>query len=143
MDLSKLLHGFMDFSWFLHGFVKIDIGISLRFYMYLSIFLHGFVKVVTWIWFLCISRPLPNKTKLKFDQDFKACWSSCLELGRWMSQSAQCLRSIVPLAMFLSFLALWNIYQCKFNAINFPEDVRRKNFDLFFQTLLWIFWIIY
>ena len=35
---------------------------------------HGFVKVVTWIsqslsmYFL----PLPNKTKLKVDQDFKA-----------------------------------------------------------------------
>ena len=23
----------------------------------------------------CIFRPLPNKTKMKFDQDFKACWS--------------------------------------------------------------------
>ena len=34
-----------------------------------------FFKVVT-----CISRPLPNKTKLKFDQDFKACWSFCFEL---------------------------------------------------------------
>ena len=37
---------------------------------------HGFVKVV-----LCISRPLPNKTKLKFDQDLKACWSFCFELN--------------------------------------------------------------
>ena len=58
---------------FLHG---IDIGISQRCYMDLSLFSHGFVKVVTWIWFLCISRSLPNKTK--------ACWSSCLELRRWM-----------------------------------------------------------
>ena len=33
------------------------------------------VKVV-----LCISCPLPNKTKLEFDQDFKACWSFCFEL---------------------------------------------------------------
>ena len=30
--------------------------------------LHGFFKAV-----LCISRPLPNKTKQKFDQDLKAC----------------------------------------------------------------------
>ena len=37
--------------------------------------LPGFVKVV-----LCISRPLPNKTKLKFDREFKACWSFCFEL---------------------------------------------------------------
>ena len=35
----------------------------------------------------CVSRPLPNKTKLKFDQDFKACWSFCLG-------------SVVPLSMF-------------------------------------------
>ena len=34
----------------------------------------GFVKVVTWIFTVlvtCISRPLPNKTKLKFDQYFE------------------------------------------------------------------------
>ena len=37
--------------------------------------LHVFVKVV-----LCISGPLPNKNKLKFDQDFKAWWSFCFEL---------------------------------------------------------------
>ena len=38
-------------------------------------FLHRFVKDV-----LCISRPLPNKTKLKFDQYFKSFWSFCFEL---------------------------------------------------------------
>ena len=43
--------------------------------MDLAKLLHGFVKVV-----LCISCPLPNKTKLKFDQDFKVCWSFCFEL---------------------------------------------------------------
>ena len=32
--------------------------------------LFGFVKVDP-----CISHPLPNKTKLKFNQDFKPCWS--------------------------------------------------------------------
>ena len=57
---------YMDFSKFLHGFVKIDTGISLSCYLDLSKLLQGFVKVV-----LCISRLLPNKTKLKFDQDFK------------------------------------------------------------------------
>ena len=30
--------------------------------------------------FLCISRPLPNKTKLKFDQNFKPCRCFCFEL---------------------------------------------------------------
>ena len=65
----------MDFSKFLHGFVKIDTGISLSCYLDLSKLLQGFVKVV-----LCISRLLPNKTKLKFDQDFKVYWSFCFEL---------------------------------------------------------------
>ena len=44
MDLSKLLHGFVNVA------------------TYLLKLLRGFVKVG-----LCISRPLPNKTKLKFD----------------------------------------------------------------------------
>ena len=44
--------------------------------------LLGFVKVVTWICqvVLCISSPLPIKTKVKFDQDFQACRSFCFEL---------------------------------------------------------------
>ena len=58
MNLSKLLH----------GFAKSDIWISLNCYMDLSNLLIRFVKFV-----LCISRPLPNKTNLKFDQDSKAC----------------------------------------------------------------------
>ena len=37
--------------------------------------LHGFVNVV-----LNISRPLPNKAKLKLDQDFKVFLSFCFEL---------------------------------------------------------------
>ena len=57
-------------------------------YMDFSKLIHEFAKVV-----LCISRPLPNKTKLKFYQDFKACWRC------WMSQSTQCLGSGVPSAM--------------------------------------------
>ena len=60
----------MVFSHLLQGFVKIETWISLSCYMDLSKLihgfselLHGFVKVG-----LCISLPLPNKTKLKFDQ---------------------------------------------------------------------------
>ena len=44
-------------------------------YMDLLMLLRGFVKGV-----LCISRPLPNKTRLKFKQLFKDCWSFCHEL---------------------------------------------------------------
>ena len=54
----------------LHRFVKIDTWISLSCYMDcknccmdLSKLSHGFIKVV-----LYISCPLPNKTKVKFDQ---------------------------------------------------------------------------
>ena len=48
----------MDFSKLLHGFLK-------SCYMDLLKLLHRLVKIV-----LCISRPLPNKTKLKFDEEF-------------------------------------------------------------------------
>ena len=40
----------------------------------MSKLLLGFVEVV-----LCISSPLPNKPKLKFDKDFKAFCSFCQE----------------------------------------------------------------
>ena len=45
-------------------------------YMDLSKLLHIFVKVITCVCqvLACISCPLPNQTKLKFDKDFKACW---------------------------------------------------------------------
>ena len=55
MDLSNW---YTVFSMSLHGFVKIDTWISLSSYKDLLKLLHGFVKVV-----LCISCPLPNKTK--------------------------------------------------------------------------------
>ena len=44
-------------------------------YMVLFKLLPGFFKVV-----LCICSPLPNKTKMKFDQDVNACWSFFFEL---------------------------------------------------------------
>ena len=69
----------MDFSELLHGFVKIDTWISKSYYM-------EFVEFDTWIslscyrdllkllhGFRCFYRPSPNKTKLKFDHDFKGC----------------------------------------------------------------------
>ena len=56
---------------------------------------YAFVKVV-----LSISRPLPNKTKLIFDQDAKLVEVSALNKRCRMSQSTQCLGSIVPLEMF-------------------------------------------
>ena len=71
MDLSKLVL----------GFVKV---------------LHGFVKVV-----LCFSHSLPNKTKLKFDQDFKDYCSFCFELKLLNESKFSMLGSVVPWAMFV------------------------------------------
>ena len=79
MKLSKLIHGF---SKLLDGFVRINTRISPSWYMDLSKLVLGFVKVLQGFVkvVLCFSRSLPNKTKLKFDQDFKACWSFYFEL---------------------------------------------------------------
>ena len=59
----------------IHGFLKNFTWTLQSCYMDLLKLLRGFAKDI-----LCISRPLPNKTKLKFDKDFKACWSFCFEL---------------------------------------------------------------
>ena len=64
--------------------------------------LHGFVKVVTWI-----SCPLPNKTKLKFGQEFKTCWSFYLNWRCWMSQSNQCLG---PFCLWQCFIFYWFVF---------------------------------
>ena len=65
----------MDFSKLSHGFVNLFLWICLISIKFLCCF-YWFVKLVT-----CFSRYMPNKTKLKFDQDFKACWSFCFELA--------------------------------------------------------------
>ena len=57
----------MDLSKFIHGFLLVVTWIFQSSYMDLSKLFRGFVVVVV----LCISLPFPNKTKLKFDQDFK------------------------------------------------------------------------
>ena len=75
----------MDFSDLLDGFVKIDTLISLSCYVELSKWLHTWI---CWICYVDLSKLflyiflalLPNKTKLKFDQDFKVCWSFWFEL---------------------------------------------------------------
>ena len=90
ISLNCFIEWYFDFSKLFHGFVKVATCI------------HGFVKDVTWIGqsccCCCISCPLPNKTKSKFDQDFKACWSFSLILRCWMSQCTQFLGSIASQA---------------------------------------------
>jgi len=74
--------------------VELNCWICQSWYVDLLKFLRVFVTVLTWICCCCymnlykgccmdllyisISRPLPNKTKLKFD--FKAFWCFCFEL---------------------------------------------------------------
>ena len=84
LDLAKVLHGF-------HFVVK---WILQNRYRDFSELLHGFVKVVSWICRNCLIffRHLPNKTKLKFDQDFKV---SALNKRYLMSQSTHCRGSVV------------------------------------------------
>ena len=66
MDLSKM-------SKMIHGFLKVITWFCQNWFMDFSKLLYGFSKVV-----LCVSRPLPNKTKLKFDQDSKLVKASAL-----------------------------------------------------------------
>ena len=86
--------------------------------------LLGFDKVV-----LFISRLLPNKTKLKFDNDFKACPSFCFELivmvlnvihdseSKYSLSTTQCLGSLpLPLAMF------------KLSPIHHPTKAKKKEY---------------
>ena len=65
--VSRALTGLVEFVQIVE-FVKVGTWICQNLYMDFSKLLHGFVKIDTWI-----SRSLLNKTKLTFDQDFKAC----------------------------------------------------------------------
>ena len=55
---------YMDLSKLIHGFLQIVTWICQNWYSYLIKLLHGFVKVV-----LCFSCPLPNKPSLVCDND--------------------------------------------------------------------------
>ena len=109
---------YMDFSQLLLGFVKFDAGICQNWYSYFSKLLfwicqsfymdllkvfHGYDKAV-----ICISQPLPNKTTLKFDQDFKDCWNFCyetkllIESKHWMPWVPRAL-----VMFFSNFFVLW------------------------------------
>ena len=110
--------------------------------MFLSEYIHGFLLVVTWICrsccidllrlllgfvkvVLCISRPLPNKTKMKFDQDFKVCWSFCFELKvsnekKYSMPWVRCAFGIVWRTRFISNVCLLNRQGnkiCLFNLV--------------------------
>ena len=77
---------YMDFFKLLYGFANCNVAT----WICLSCFIHLSKYVV-----LCILHSLPNKTKLKFDQDFKPCWSLCFE-QKVLNES----KYLIPLAMF-------------------------------------------
>ena len=66
----------MDFSKLIHGFLLVVTWICQCYDLDLLKLFHSVVKVLPFSSLL-----LPYKTKLKFDQDFKAwCWSFCFEV---------------------------------------------------------------
>ena len=88
----------------IYGFLYVVTRTCQSDYMDLLKLLCGFVQVV-----LRISWPLSNKTKLKFDQDFKACWSCCSE-PKVLNESKYSMPwSAVPLAIFIFFLREYSV----------------------------------
>ena len=105
MDVSILLHGYlfssMDFSKLIHGFVLVVTWICQTCYMDLLKLLNGFVKLVT-----CFSRPLLNKTKLKFKV------LKLIDWGIW----------------YLSAMGLW-VY-CAFGKIYCIDSLFRRGWKI-------------
>ena len=85
-------------------YIGVD-SFAIFFLKFYSVFrlLHGLVKVVKWK--VCISCPLPNKTKLKISNLVEA---FALSLSCWVGQSTQCLRSFVHLVMFIFGTLNWH-----------------------------------
>ena len=112
-DLSKLLHHWVNKALF----PAVKLPWSPEIYkrkktmgsdMGLFKLLHVFVKVL-----LCISHPLPNNTKLKLT---KLVETSALNKRCWMSQSAQCIGSVVPSETFLRKLKVFlaHLHTCTY-----------------------------
>ena len=67
-----------------------------------------------------VSCSLPNKTKLKFDQDFKACWSFCLEL-KVLNESKY--------SMSWVRCAFGNIYNIHYPCKRAGSKIHHKNYE--------------
>ena len=118
MDFFKLINGFlyyccMDLSKLLQGFVEFVMDLSKS------------------SWYFS---PLVKQNHLKFDQDFKACWSFCFELKVL----------IVKVRNVLGPLCLW-YYQCCAYALvlrSWPpydrscSDGSAKSDGLFYTSLI-------
>ena len=81
MDLSKLIHGslyvFIWFFFILDTWISLSCSMDLLKLIYIDFqtLLHEFVQVVRRIFQSCSIdlSPFANKTKMKFEQDFKTC----------------------------------------------------------------------
>ena len=84
----------IDFSKFWHEFICFDMDLSKT--------LYGFLEVVAWVYrvvylFLAICQ---KKTSWSLTKISKLVEASPLNKRCWLSQSIQCLGSVLPLAMF-------------------------------------------
>ena len=115
----------MDLLQLIHGFAKVSTWICYSWCMDFSKLLCGYVKVVP-----RNSRPLPNKTKLKFGQDCKACWSFWL----WLKVLNE-----LKYSMHWVCCAFGNIFSlfCLFSI----NDHLRPQQWLFCSLPLLLFWI--
>ena len=139
----------IDFSKFWHEFICVSLDISLfmdlfKLYMDLSKFwyglskmLYGFVEVVAWVCQGCNIdfSPSTKKTSWSLTNISKLVEASPLNKRCWLSQSIQCLGSVVPLAMFLYCQrisvqwSLWKKYH--YSTIpNMPKFILQRVIEL-------------
>ena len=114
----------------IYGFLYVVTRTCQSDYMDLLKLLCGFVQVV-----LRISWPLSNKTKLKFDQDFKACWSCCSE-PKVLNESKYSMPwSVVPLAsIFLEGILSGKHKQFLYATISKPGWTKMPSFCEYLQA---------
>ena len=105
--------------------------------------IHVFLQVITcfviWMRRSCHMHfpPFANKTKLKFDQDFKDCCFS-LKLRCRLSQSTQCLGSVVPMATFKNKVPVFVLYKWELVPETVELDLQKvsiEKLDLHMTTL--------
>ena len=113
----------------IYGFLYVVTRTCQSDYMDLLKLLCGFVQVV-----LRISWPLSNKTKLKFDQDFKACWSCCSE-PKVLNESKYSMPwSVVPLAIFIFFLREYSVANTNNSYMQLFQSQGGRGDSLFART---------
>ena len=116
--------------------------VSFLLFLYFLSLLSFFAFLLFSYVVLCIFRPLPNKTLLKFDQYFKACWSFCFETkslneseysGPLCRVSTRILSKQVPFPLALGIMVEMYIFNVK--------DQYLSDIDITFSYLfIWTLW---